>query len=95
MKYLCQKYLDINDDEWKLIDKMKKQEDEEAQNSVNQGGAGQQTGFGGGSEFGFGGGESGGFGGEEAGGGFEAGGEEPAPEAEISTEPEPAPEASV
>lgn len=95
MKYLCQKYLDINDDEWKLIDKMKKQEDEEAQNAVNQGGAGQQTGFGGGSEFGFGGGESGGFGGEEAGGGFEAGGEEPAPEAEISTEPEPAPEASV
>ena len=95
MKYLCQKYLDINDDEWKLIDKMKKQEDEEAQNSVNQGGAGQQTGFGGGSEFGFGGGESGGFGGEESGGGFEAGGEEPAPEAEISTEPEPAPEAAV
>jgi uncharacterized membrane protein YgcG len=95
MKYLCQKYLDINDDEWKLIDKMKKQEDEEAQNAVNQGGAGQQTGFGGGSEFGFGGGESGGFGGEEASGGFEAGGEEPAPEAEISTEPEPAPEAAV
>ena len=95
MKYLCQKYLDINDDEWKLIDKMKKQEDEEAQNSGNQGGVGQQTGFGGGSEFGFGGGESGGFGGEEAGGGFEAGGEEPAPEAEISTEPEPAPEAAV
>ena len=95
MKYLCQKYLDINDDEWKLIDKMKKQEDEEAQNAGNQGGAGQQTGFGGGSEFGFGGGESGGFGGEEAGGGFEAGGEEPAPEAEISTEPEPAPEAAV
>ena len=95
MKYLCQKYLDINDDEWKLIDKMKKQEDEEAQNSVNQGGAGQQTGFGGGSEFGFGGGESGGFGGEEAGGGFEAGAEEPTPEAETSTEPEPAPEASV
>lgn len=95
MKYLCQKYLDINDDEWKLIDKMKKQEDEEAQNVVNQGGAGQQTGFGGGSEFGFGGGESGGFGGEEAGGGFEAGGEEPAPEAEISTEPEPAPETAV
>ena len=95
MKYLCQKYLDINDDEWKLIDKMKKQEDEEAQNAGNQGGAGQQTGFGGGSEFGFGGGESGGFGGEEAGGGFEAGGEETAPEAEISTEPEPAPEAAV
>ena len=95
MKYLCQKYLDINDDEWKLIDKMKKQEDEEAQNAGNQGGAGQQTGFGGGSEFGFGGGESGGFGGEEAGGGFEAGGEEPAPEAEISTEPEPAPEVAV
>jgi uncharacterized membrane protein YgcG len=95
MKYLCQKYLDINDDEWKLIDKMKKQEDEEAQNAGNQGGAGQQIGFGGGSEFGFGGGESGGFGGEEAGGGFEAGGEEPAPEAEISTEPEPAPEAAV
>ena len=95
MKYLCQKYLDINDDEWKLIDKMKKQEDEEAQNAVNQGGAGQQTGFGGGSEFGFGGGESGGFGGEEAGGGFETGGEEPAPEAEISTEQEPTPEAAV
>lgn len=95
MKYLCQKYLDINDDEWKLIDKMKKQEDEEAQNAGNQGSAGQETGFGGGSEFGFGGGESGGFGGEEAGGGFGAGGEEPAPEAEVSTEPEPAPEAAV
>ena len=95
MRYLCQKYLDINDDEWKLIDKMKKQEDEEAQKAGNQGGAGQETGFGGGTEFGFGGGESGGFGGEEVGGGFEAGAEEPTPEAEISTEPEPAPEASV
>lgn len=95
MRYLCQKYLDINDDEWKLIDKMKKQEDEEAQNAENQRGAGQETGFGGGTEFGFGGGESGGFGGEEVGGGFEAGAEEPTPEAEISTEPEPAPEASV
>ena len=95
MRYLCQKYLDINDDEWKLIDKMKKQEDEEAQNAEIQRGAGQETGFGGGTEFGFGGGESGGFGGEEVGGGFEAGAEEPTPEAEISTEPEPAPEASV
>ena len=95
MRYLCQKYLDINDDEWKLIDKMKKQEDEEAQNAENQRGAGQETGFGGGTEFGFGGGESGGFGGEDVGGGFEAGAEEPTPEAETSTEPEPAPEASV
>ena len=95
MRYLCQKYLDINDDEWKLIDKMKKQEDEEAQKAGNQRGVGQETGFGGGTEFGFGGGESGGFGGEEAGGGFEAGAEEPTPEAETSTEPEPAPEASV
>ena len=95
MRYLCQKYLDINDDEWKLIDKMKKQEDEEAQKAGNQRGVGQETGFGGGTEFGFGGGESGGFGGEDVGGGFEAGAEEPTPEAETSTEPEPAPEASV
>ena len=95
MRYLCQKYLDINDDEWKLIDKMKKQEDEEAQKAGNQRGVGQETGFGGGTEFGFGGGETGGVGGEDVGGGFEAGAEEPTPEAETSTEPEPAPEASV
>lgn len=93
MKYLCQKYLNINDDEWKLIDKMKKQEDEEAQNSGTQGGEGPDTGFGTGSEFGFGGGESGGFG-EDTGGGFESE-PEPAPEPEISTEPEPAPEPTI
>ena len=94
MKYLCQKYLNINDDEWKLIDKMKKQEDEEAQNAGAQGGEGEGTGFGTGSEFGFGGGESGGFGGEATGGGFETEPEQ-APEPEISTEPEPAPEPTV
>lgn len=93
MKYLCQKYLNINDDEWKLIDKMKKQEDEEAQNSVTQGGEGPDTGFGTGSEFGFGGGESGGFG-EDTGGGFESE-PEPAPEPEMSTEPEQAPEPTI
>ena len=94
MKYLCQKYLNINDDEWKLIDKMKKQEDEEAQNAEAQGGGGADAGFGTGSEFGFGGGESGGFGGEGTGGGFEA---EPelSPEPETSTEPAPAPEPTI
>ena len=90
MKYLCQKYLNINDDEWKLIDKMKKQEDEEAQNAMAQGGEGADTGFGTGSGFGFGGGESGGFGGEETGGGLEAA-PELAPEPEMSTEPTPEP----
>ena len=94
MKYLCQKYLNINDDEWKLIDKMKKQEDEEAQKSGTQGGEGFDNGFGKGSEFGFGGGESGGFGGEDTGGGFES---EPAqaPEQEMSTEPAQAPDATI
>ena len=90
MKYLCQKYLNINDDEWKLIDKMKKQEDEEAQNAMAQGGEGADTGFGTGSGFGFGGGESGGFGGEETGGGLETA-PEIAPEPEMSTEPTPEP----
>lgn len=90
MKYLCQKYLNINDDEWKLIDKMKKQEDEEAQNAMAQGGEGADTGFGTGSGFGFGGGESGGFSGEETGGGPEAA-PELAPEPEMSTEPTPEP----
>ena len=90
MKYLCQKYLNINDDEWKLIDKMKKQEDEEAQNAMAQGGEGADTGFGTGSGFGFGGGESGGFGGEETGGGLEAA-PELTPEPEMSTEPTPEP----
>ena len=94
MKYLCQKYLNINDDEWKLIDKMKKQEDEEAQKSGTQGGEGFDNGFGKGSEFGFGGGESGGFGGEDSGGGFES---EPAqaPEQEMSTEPAQAPDTEI
>lgn len=90
MKYLCQKYLNINDDEWKLIDKMKKQEEEEAQNTMTQGGEGADTGFGTGSGFGFGGGESGGFSGEETGGGPEAA-PELAPEPEMSTEPTPEP----
>ena len=90
MKYLCQKYLNINDDEWKLIDKMKKQEDEELQNAGAQGGEGADSGFGTGSEFGFGGGESGGFGGEETGGGLEPA-PEIAPEPEMSTEPTPEP----
>ena len=94
MKYLCQKYLNINDDEWKLIDKMKKQEDEESQNSGAQGGEGPDAGFGTGSEFGFGGGESGGFGGENTGGGFETE-PEPAPEPEMSTAPEPTPEPTI
>ena len=91
MKYLCQKYLNINDDEWKLIDKMRKQEDDEAQKSAAQGGGGMDSGFGGGSEFGFGGGGSGGFGGGDLGGGFDEG-----PESSPESSPEPAsePEAS-
>ena len=94
MKYLCQKYLNINDDEWKLIDKMKKQEDEETQKLGTQGGEGFDNGFGKGSEFGFGGGESGGFGGEDTGGGFES---EPAqaPEQEMSTEPAQTPDTAI
>lgn len=88
MRYLCQKYLNINDDEWKLIDKMRKQEEQEAQQSAAGGQMpGQDTGFGTGSAFGFGGGESGGFGGGE-----EVGGAEPEPEPEPSIEPEPMPE---
>ena len=94
MKYLCQKYLNINDDEWKLIDKMKKQEDEESQNAEAQGGEGSNIGFGTGSEFGFGGGESGGFDSNTTGGGFEAE-PEPTPEPEMSTEPEPSPETTI
>lgn len=90
MKYLCQKYLNINDDEWKLIDKMKKQEDQEAQDAAEQGGGVQNTGFGGGSAFDFGGGETGGFGEESGGFGEDVGSEEQPPE--ISTEPEPLPE---
>ena len=91
MKYLCQKYLNINDDEWKLIDKMRKQEEDEAQKSASQGGGGMDSGFGGGSEFGFGGGGSGGFGGGDLGGGFDEG-----PESSQESSPEPAsePEAS-
>ena len=88
MRYLCQKYLNINDDEWKLIDKMRKQEEQEAQQTAAGGQMpGQDTGFGTGSAFGFGGGESGGFGGGE-----EVGGAEPEPEPEPSIEPEPMPE---
>ena len=91
MKYLCQKYLNINDDEWKLIDKMRKQEEDEAKKSASQGGGGMDSGFGGGSEFGFGGGGSGGFGGGDLGGGFDEG-----PESSPESSPEPAsePEAS-
>lgn len=91
MKYLCQKYLNINDDEWKLIDKMRKQEEDEAQKSASQGGGGMDSGFGGGSEFGFDGGGSGGFGGGDLGGGFDEG-----PESSPESSPEPAsePEAS-
>lgn len=87
MKYLCQKYLNINDDEWKLIDKMRKQEEDEAQKSTAQGGGGMDSGFGGGSEFGFGGGGSGGFGGGDLGGGFDEG-----PESSPESSPEPASE---
>ena len=91
MKYLCQKYLNINDDEWKLIDKMRKQEEDEAKKSASQGGGGMDSGFGGGSEFGFGGGGSGGFGGGDLGGEFDEG-----PESSPESSPEPAsePEAS-
>lgn len=89
MKYLCQKYLNINDDEWKLIDKMRKQEEDEAQKSAAQGGGGMDSGFGGGSEFGFGGGGSGGFGGGDLGGGFDEGPESsPESSPEQASEPE-------
>lgn len=91
MKYLCQKYLNINDDEWKLIDKMRKQEEDEAQKSASQGGGGMDSGFGRGSEFGFGGGGSGGFGGGDLGGGFDEG---PESSPESSQEPASEPEAS-
>lgn len=84
MRYLIQKYLNVTDDEWKLIEKMKQSEDEQAQGNQQSVQPGGETGFGG-----FGGGEAGGF--DMGGGGFgpeetggteqEAGGlEEPAPE---------------
>jgi len=89
MRYLVQKYLNVTDDEWKLIEKMKQTEDENAGQNQQGVAGGGEPGFGG-----FGGSETGGFdmggggfGPEEAGGaGAEAGGvEEPA-------EPEQAPE---
>ena len=84
MRYLVQKYLNITDDDWKLIEVMKKAEDEKAAQNGQAGTVpgGEDTGFGG-----FGGGETGGFdmgggfgGGEEA-GGFGGG--------EQTAEPEP------
>lgn len=89
MRYLVQKYLNVTDDEWKLIEKMKQTEDENTGQNQQGVAGGGEPGFGG-----FGGSETGGFdmggsgfGPEEAGGaGTEAGGvEEPA-------EPEQAPE---
>ena len=85
MRYLCQKYLSITDDEWKLIDMMKKQEAEKAINQQNaQGGeegglgfGGPDSGFGTGSAFG---GEGGGGFEEPSGGGFEEPAAEPAAE---------------
>ena len=91
MKYLVQKYLNITDDEWKLIEKMRKEEDQQAAEAGAQQGGGMgelEGGFGDESGGGFG--EFGGGGGfEEPAGGF---GEEPAPEPEPTAEPEPAPE---
>ena len=88
MRYLVQKYLNVTDDDWKLIETMKKAEDEKAAQGGQQGvePGGGETGFGG-----FGGGETGGF---DMGGGFgggeEAGGMTPE---EPAAEPEPAAEA--
>ena len=92
MRYLVQKYLNVTDDEWRLIEKMKQAEDENAAQNQQGVAGGGETGFGG-----FGGGETGGFdmggggfGPEETGGsGAEAGGiEEPAPAAEPAAAPE-------
>ena len=83
MKFLVQKYLNITDDDWKLNDKMKKDEEEAAKEAAQEGGAaGGQAGGGG---FDMGGGDFGG------GGGF-GGGEAPAPEPAPEAAPEPAPE---
>jgi hypothetical protein len=92
MKYLAQKYLNITDDEWKLIEKMRKEEEQQAAEAgAQQGGGMGELGGGFGDESGGGFGEFGGGGGfEEPAGGF---GEEPAPEPEPTAEPEPAPEA--
>ena len=73
MRYLIQKYLNVTDDEWKLIEKMKQADDEKAQGNQQGVQPGGEGGFGG-----FGGGETGGF--DMGGGGFgpeEAGGTEP------------------
>jgi hypothetical protein len=90
MRYLVQKYLNVTDDEWKLIEKMKQTEDKNAGQNQQGVAGGGEAGFGG-----FGGSETGGFdmggggfGPEETGGaGAEAGGvEEPAPEPEAAPE---------
>ena len=90
MRYLVQKYLNVTDDEWKLIEKMKQTENEKAGQNQQGVAGGGEAGFGG-----FGGSETGGFdmggggfGPEETGGaGAEAGGvEEPAPEPEAAPE---------
>lgn len=90
MKYLVQKYLSVTDDEWKLIEKLKAEEEANAQNAQGQeggmgGGMGEfgNTGFGEGSAFG---GGSGGFE-EGGGGGFESPGEEPAAPEPAAPEP--------
>lgn len=89
MRYLIQKYLDVQDDEWKLIEHMKEEEDKKAAESGQQQGApeggmepeGGSGMFGGGLDLG-----GGSF--EEPAGGGEIGGEEPQTE-----EPEASPEA--
>lgn len=96
MRYLLQKYLDITDDEWKLINKMKEDDKKkQADEQAVQGGAGGQVGDMGGGDFGgdFGGGD---FGGGDFGGGGDMGG---GPDLgggggqESGPQPEPAPQA--
>lgn len=87
MKYLIQKYMKISDDEWKLIEKMRKEDEEKATEAGAQQGA--EGGFGEAGGFGSGFGEAGGFG--EEGGGFGGGfGEETGGAEETPTEPAPA-----
>ena len=88
MKFLVQKYLNLSDDDWKLNDKMKDEEEKEAIESAQQGapGGGAAPDMGGGFDTG-GGFDMGALGGGEA--PVEAPIEEPAPaEAPTETSPE-------
>lgn len=94
MKFLVQKYLNMTEDDWKLNDKMKKDEEKEMAENAAQGQGGAAAPDQGGFDMGGGGGFDMGAAGGDMGGGI---GEEPAPEPAPAEEPapEPAPEPAV